>query len=173
MVAMIVGLVVAGCSAVPATRPDFPEFQAVGVLSGIEAFEARTVYTLADGRTWDRPNDQFRVAYDMPAAQTLFVAGQDQEGLYVLLIGSQQGLPADCLYSLRYGGREWGDAIESQGFLWHKASSFAGLATTPAAGADYPDNTLFCFNADAEVTAALQAVPNSSDSAPQQSATAP
>lgn len=173
MVAVIVGSVLASCSSSTVTRPDFLEFQAVGVLGGIEEFETRTVYTLADGRKWDRPNDQFRVAYDMPAAQTLFVAGQDKDGAFVLLIGGQQGLPADCPYSLRYGGREWGDAIESQGFAWHKAGSFAGLADNPAVGAEYPGNTLFCLDADAEVTAALQAIPDSSDDAPQQSATAP
>lgn len=174
LLALLVGLVAAGCSPFAATRPGAQTFEAVGILTGLSEGDTRITYTLADGRVWDRPKDQFRIVYDMPAGETLFVAGQGQGGTYVLLIGGQQGLPADCPYSLRYGGREWGDAIESQGYLWRKADTFAVLTPTPGVGAEYPGNAIVCLDAEANVTAVLQLTPpDSSEPAPAGSANAP
>jgi hypothetical protein len=174
LLALAVGLAATGCSPFAAARPDAQTLQAVGILSGSSEAEAKTTYTLSDGRTWDRPKDEFRVVYDMPSGETLFVAGQDNAGTYVLLIGGQEGLPADCPYALRYGAREWGDAIESQGYLWHKAGTFEVRTPSPGVGAEYPGSALSCLDADANVTAVLQATPpESSEPAPVGSATAP
>jgi hypothetical protein len=174
LLALVVGLVATGCSPLAASRPDAQGFEAVGILSGLSEANTTTTYTFADGRTWDRPKDQFRVVYDMPAGETLFVAGQDKTGPYVLLIGGQQGSPPDCPYSLRYGAREWGDAIESQGYLWHKSDDFATLTLSPGVGAEYPGSVIVCLDAGANVTAVLRVTPpEGSEPAPAGSATAP
>ena len=174
LLALVVGLAATGCSPLAATRPDAQTFQAVGILSGLSEFDKRIAYTLEDGRTWDRPKDQFRIVYDLPAGETLFVAGLDKTGTYVLLIGGQDGLPPDCPHSLRYGAREWGDAIESQGYLWRKAENFAVLTPSPGVGAEYPGSAIVCLDAEANVTAVLQLTPpEGSEPAPAGSATAP
>lgn len=174
LLTLAVGIVATACSPLAATRPDDQRFEAVGILSDLREGATRITYTLADGRVWDRPKDQFHIVYDLPSRETLFVAGQDKDGTYVLLIGGQQGLPADCPYSLRYGGREWGDAIESQGYLWHKADMFAVVTPSPGVGADYPSNALLCLSADAEVTAVLRATPpDGTEPVPAGSAKAP
>lgn len=174
LLALVVGLVATGCSPLAAVRPDPQTFQTVGILSGIHEANETTTYLFADGRIWDRPKDQFRLVYDLPAGETLFVAGQDKTGTYVLLIGGQEGLSPDCPHALRYGAREWGDAIESQGYLWHKADSFAVLTPSPGVGAEYPGSAIVCLDAEANVTAVLQLTPpEGSEAAPVGSATAP
>ncbi len=165
--------VVAACGVSLPVRPAAPMIDTIGVLSGINASTDRTTYTLADGRVWDRPNDQFRVAYDMPAAQTLFVAGADQDGTYVLLVGGQEGLPEDCPYALRYGGLDWGDAVESQGLLWPKAAGFTGIPDQPDVGADYPGNAGFCLDDHGRVTSVYLAEPGLGAPVPAGSAAAP
>jgi hypothetical protein len=72
----------------------------------------------------------------------LFVAGIDGQGEYVLLIGGQDGLPEDCPYALRHGGRDWGDAIEAQGLLWLKANGFKSLNGSSLAVGEDPRLTL-------------------------------
>ena len=171
---LVFGLAATACSPLAATRPDAQTFQAVGLLAGVSEGDTRTTYTLADGRTWDRPKAQVRVVYDMPSGETLFVAGQDRTGTHVLLVGGQEGLPPDCPHALRYGAREWGDAIESQGYLWHKADSFAVLTPSPGVGAEYPGSAIVCLDADANVTAVLQLTPpEDPEPAPAGSANAP
>ncbi len=174
LLTLAVGMAAAACSPFATTRPSDQTFEEVGILSGLREGDARITYTLADGRVWDRPKDQFRIVYDMAGGGTLFVAGRDTEGPYVLLIGGQQGLPLDCPYSLRYGAREWGDAIESQGYLWRKADSFAVLTPSPGVGAEYPGSAIVCLDAEANVTAVLQVTPpEGSEPAPAGSAAAP
>jgi hypothetical protein len=92
----VLTIVVAACGAAPPVRPVAPVFDTIAPLIGSTESEDRTTYSLADGRIWQRQNDQFRVIYDMPGEETLFVAGTDPEGAYVLLVGSQDGLPAEC-----------------------------------------------------------------------------
>jgi hypothetical protein len=163
----------AGCtSLVGPTRPAFPDFQTIGEVASVSEGAADTTYSLSNGQVWKRQNGQFRVAYDMSGDRTLFIAGQDQQGAYILLVGSQQGLPDDCTYALRYGGREWGDAVESQGFVWRKSGAFEVAPPMPALGGDYPGNTVFCLDEAAEVASFFEASADPS-SAPQQSATAP
>jgi hypothetical protein len=123
--------------------------------------DERTTYSLVDGRTWVRPNDQFRILYELQSGATLFVAGSDNDGEYVLLIGGQDGLPAACRYALRYGGRDWGDSIESQNLLWEKAPAFVGLnGPDLQSGSAYPDNAGFCLNDKAQVTSVYLAEPS-------------
>ena len=167
-------LAVAGaCSVSLPVRPADQSIEKIGVVTGGTDSQDRTTYTFADGSAWDRPKDQYRVIYDLMGRQTLFVAGTDQDGTYVLLVGSQDGLPADCAYALRYGGREWGDAVESQGLLWPKAEAFTGLAVQPGVGAEYPGNAGFCLDDRGQVTAVYLAEPGSDGPVPVGSATAP
>ena len=113
-----------------------------------------------------RANDQFRLLYDMPGSRTLFVAGHDQQGTFVALVGSQDGLPVSCPFAVRYGGREWGDAIESQGVMWLKAAGLESEVATPATGSAYPDGTVLCLDEEARVKSLLLVSPQSSDQEP-------
>ena len=161
------------CSVSLPVRPAAPSIEKIGIVTGVNAYTDRTTYTFADGSAWDRPNDQYRVIYDLMGRQTLFVAGTDQDGTYVLLVGSQDGLPVDCAYALRYGGRDWGDGVESQGLLWPKAAAFAGLAVQPTVGTEYPGNAGFCLDDRGQVTSVYLAEPGSDGPVPVGSATAP
>lgn len=155
------------------SRPAASALDVVGVLLSVNEFDARTQYGLVDGTTWARPNDKFRILYDVPGENTLFVAGHDSQGEFVLLVGDQDGLPVDCTYALRFGGTDWGDAIESQGVLWRKTDDFTGLAGTPVgSGSAYPSNTGICLDGRAEATAVYLAEPpaGESDEAPPASA---
>jgi len=164
--------IVVGCGVEPPVKPPPPVIDTIGVLAGLAEFDGRVRYSLADGRQWDHPKDQFRILYDMPGRDTLFVAGTDSVGAYVLLVGSQDGLPVDCRYSLRYGGTDWGDSIASQGLLWPKADAFVPLPDRPGSASDYPSNSALCLDDRGSVTSVYLAVPpEDEDSAPVPSAT--
>lgn len=161
-------LVVGACDQAVPTRPPDQQLDTVGTLADMSVGEDRAWYNLADGTTWSRPTDQFRVLYDLPSRTTLFVAGIDGQGEYVLLIGGMDGLPEDCPYALRYGGREWGDAIEAQGLLWPKANGFRALnGSSPAVGEEYPGDPGFCLDDQARVTSVYVVVPPSDPSTDQ------
>ena len=171
--AIVVGAV-AACGTAPLTRPPAAALDVVGPLQNVSEFESRTQYSLVDGTVWARPNDRFRVLYDMPGSNTLFVSGHDSQGEYVLLVGDQDGLPEGCVYALRYGGRDWGDSIESQGVMWTKAEDFVGLDGKPlTSGADYPTNAGFCLDQQARVTSVYLAEPPEGSQAPAGSAAVP
>lgn len=169
-------LIVGACGQAVPTRPPGQQLDTVATLAGLSVSEDRAWYDLADGTTWSRPTDQFRVLYDMPSTTTLFVAGVDGKGEYVLLIGGQEGLPENCPYALRYGGREWGDAVEAQGLLWPKANGFTALnGSSPGVGEAYPGNAGFCLDDQARVTSVYVVAPpaDSSTDQPASSAAAP
>lgn len=182
LASLLVLMVVSGCQSVgpaPATpqraasRPVAPTLDVAGELSTVHDAGATVTYFLKDGRTWSRPSAQFRVAYDMSSDRTLIVAGEDAQGSFVALIGSQPGLPADCVFALRYDGVDWGDSIESQGILWRKTPAFATLSGPIAPGTSYPDSTIFCMSGTGEAMWAIQIHPPGTGSAPVQSAAAP
>ena len=169
VLAVLAGGLVAACGAVP-VRPEPPTVDMVGPLAAVHEFDDSITYELQDGREWARPKAEYEVVYDMPSGATLFVGLSDPRGSYVLLVGGQDGLPADCPYALRYGGTDWGDAIESQGFLWAKASDFVPLDSGPGSGARYPDEAGFCLDDDGHVRSVYVLSPDDSDSGPAASA---
>lgn len=163
IVVSLVALSVVTCGQVP-RRPAGPQLDVVSPLLGQTISEDRVWYTLGNGTTWSRSVGQFRVLYDLPSTTTLFVAGTDEAGEYVLLIGGQDGLGPDCPYALRYGGREWGDAIEAHGLLWPKATDFRtpdGLGAS--VGEMFPGNVGFCLDDAAFVTSAYLAEPSTKE----------
>lgn len=171
-VVIIATAIVVGCGPELPVKPPPPVIDTIGVLAGLAEFDGRIRYSLADGRQWDRPKDQFRILYDMPGRDTLFVAGTDRIGAYVLLVGGQDGLPVGCRYALRYGGTDWGDSVASQGLLWPKADGLVPLPNGPGSGSDYPSNAAYCLDDRGSVTSVYLAVPpDDGDSAPVPSAT--
>ena len=146
-------------------RPPTPNVEKVGIVVGGRESNESMTFTLGDGTAWTRRIGQFRFKYRAEGDRTLFVAGTDQEGTYVYLIGNQQGLPPECKYALRYGGREWGDAIESHGLLWPKAPNFVGIEAGPSYGAEYPQNAGLCLDDHARVTSVYLAQPASNQPA--------
>ena len=165
LAALVVSAIAAGCGEAP-VRPQRPTVDMVGPLAGIQEGDDRITYSLQDGRQWVRGRDEFEVVYDFPSGPTLFVALPDPAGSYVLLVGGQDGLPADCSYALRYGGRDWGDLIESQGFLWPKADGFVPLPGGPGNGTEYASNAGFCLDEHAAVTSVYTINPNDDNSGP-------
>jgi hypothetical protein len=163
----------AGCADALPRRPDASALDVVGRLLAVNESDTRTQYGLADGTTWARLNDTFRVLYDLPGENTLFVAGHDSQGEYVLLVGDQDGLPPGCAYALRYGGTDWGDAVEGQGVLWRKAVDFTPLEGAEVRpGSAYPSNAALCLNERAEVTSIYLAEPAPGESGQAPSASA-
>jgi len=133
----------------------------IGPLLNVNEGDSRTMFSLADGTSWARDNDQFRTLYDLRGENTLFVAGHDNQGDYVLLVGDQDGLPEDCKYALRYGGRDWGDSIESQGLLWQKAPGFSQEEAVVNSGEAYPENAGFCLDDQGRIASVYLARPPS------------
>jgi len=132
------------------TEPASPSIDTVGQLVGLREYGDRVVYQLDDGRV-EREKGYFRVAYDLTAGDTLVVAGSDGLGAFVALIGRPDGAPTGCEHVMRYGGREWGSAIESQGILWQKAPAFKADVPIPRVGEQYPASALLCLNDQARV----------------------
>jgi hypothetical protein len=169
--ALTVIVVSTACSTPVPVRPPPQALEVVAPLLSVSEFETRTMYSLTDGTSWTREKDQFRVLYDLPGVNTLFVAGRDAQGEYVLLVGDQDGLPDGCAYALRYGGRDWGDSIEAQGLLWPKAPGFDDSAAAVQSGQAYPTNAGFCVDDQASVTSVYLAEPlDGSGQAPAASA---
>jgi hypothetical protein len=133
----------------------------VGTIEATEEYADRFLVRLVDGRVWERPHDQFRVPYRLGSSPLLFVAGRDTQGTYILLIGSLPGLPDDCRYPIGHGGREWGDAIEAEGFLWQKSPSFPASAIP--IGIAYPKSVQFCLDEQARVESSTSLQPPGSD----------
>lgn len=103
---LLVGCVLASACRPPdriASPPPFPNLDVVGVLDRQEIHADHRVFVLVDGRVWDQPNDSFRVTYEQPAGSTLFVEGSDAQGVFVLLVGGQDGLSPDCSHAIGHG----------------------------------------------------------------------
>jgi len=143
----------------PGVKPSPPTLELAGELQTSHESDGSITYFLKDGRQWGKPTADFRIAYDMASDSTLLVAGSDSEGEFVALVGSQPGLPAGCTFALRYDGVDWGDSIESQGILWRKRSDFTAGQAAPTDGQAYPNATVFCLDAMAQVVAAIQVDP--------------
>jgi hypothetical protein len=151
-------VVACGTTGPISTRPPLRDLETVGLLETEELYADHRVFRLKGGQVWDRPNDAFRVAYEQPAGSTLFVAGSDAEGTFVLLIGGQDGLPSTCEHAIGYGGRDWGNAIEAEGFLWTKSAAYAG-PDLPI-GAELPSTVRVCLNERAHATAVVDIRPS-------------
>jgi hypothetical protein len=163
-------LAISGCTSNPpvtptsppaGVKPSPPTIEVAGELETSHESGGSITYFLKDGRQWSKPTADFRVAYDMASDRTLLVAGSDTKGEFVALVGSQPGLPAGCTFALRYDGVDWGDSIESQGLLWRKRPDFSAGQAAPTAGQAYPNATVFCLDAMAQVQAAIQVGPPS------------
>jgi len=161
-------LVASACqSLTPSSRPRSQVISTVGVVEDTEEHSDRLVIRLVGGQVWERPKDQFRIIYQAGSSPTLFVAGLDSKGTYVLLIGSLPGLPQECRYALGVSGRDWGDAVEAGGSLWPKAPNFRGSVTV---GMEYPKDVRFCLNDHAQVESAVVPSPSEgTDSVPSAS----
>ena len=159
LLALAVGLVATGCSPLAATRPDAQTFQAVGILSGLsELTRGSPTPSKTAGRGTDRRTSSASFTTCRPGRPCSSRA-RTRPARTSCSIGGQDGPPPDCPHSLRYGAREWGDAIESQGYLWHKADNFAVLTPSPGVGAEYPGSAIVCLDAEANVTAVLRLTP--------------
>ena len=144
---LLVGCVVASACSAPdrvTSPPPFPTLDLVGVLDRQEIYADHRVFVLANGRVWDQPNDSFRMAYERPAGSTLFVQGSDAQGVFVLLVGGQDGLPPDCRHAIGNGGVDWGNAVEAAGFLWRKAPDYAGPVVP--VGTEIGTSSRFCLD---------------------------
>jgi hypothetical protein len=139
---LLIGAAVTACGAPLPSRPSPIAIETIGLLADEQIYADHTVFILADGRRWERPNDEFRIAYQAPAGSTLFIAGTDSRGTYVLLVGGQDGLPAQCQHAIGYGGVDFGDGVAAEGFLWRKAPAYQG----GAAGTVYRTTTRFCLD---------------------------
>ena len=144
-----------GPSSSPPQRPPAIEADTIGLLVGEHVYADRTEFLLANGTSWTRPNSGFRRVYDRPAGSTLFIAGSDSSGPWVLLVGGQDGLPSDCTHAIGYGGVDFGDGVAAAGFLWPKAPSFSGTADTSI----YGSLTRFCLDNQARVSGRVDLSP--------------
>jgi hypothetical protein len=127
-------------------RPSPQVIELVGVIKRTAVDETRTRFELEDGRIWQRPTAEFRVAYDRGGDGSLLVIGRDQEGTYVVIAGGIEGLPPECRWVVGPDGRDWGDSVESIGLLWPKSPRFLRLPSTIAVGEVYPSRTRFCLD---------------------------
>jgi hypothetical protein len=140
--------VLAACGVPAPSSPRWVSIETVGILADERVYADHTEYILSDGRMWTRQNDGFRIAYQAPSGSTLFVAGSDDDGAYVLLVGGQDGLPPECAHAIGYGGTDLGSGVAVEGFVWPKAPGFAG-ETIPTT---YPTTTRFCLDDQARIS---------------------
>lgn len=141
------------------TRPAAQAVDVVGVVASVDAGGDWIRYRLADGRVWERTTGAFRVVYDRGGPGGLLVVGHDGRGWYVVVAGSQEGLPAECRWAIGNGGREWGDAVEIEGLLWPRSAAFSTtVGTAPIAGT-YPTAVRFCLNERGQLSTAVSQAP--------------
>jgi hypothetical protein len=171
---ILLPLVLAGCGAAqtPNRKPAFPHVDDIGILWNVEERTDTITYVLSDGRRLERRKDAYRVAYDLASGATLVVSGTDERGPFIALVGSPDGAPADCEHMLRYGGRDWGDALEVSGILWRKAPTFKSLVLIVTLGSSYPEDTIGCLNEDAQVVTLRSITPPAVSETAQASKTA-
>jgi hypothetical protein len=136
----------------------------VGSLAGVRETSEGVEYTLTDGTIWTGRTGQYRVAYDMSGAETLFVRGTDRDGTFVMLIGDQDGLPGSCRFALRYGAVDAGTEVRAQGVLWPKSGGFSTDAVPSAVG-EYPSNSVVCLDEAGSATGVILATPSGSGGA--------
>ena len=140
----------------------------VGVVQSFEEYADRLIVRFVGGRVWERPKDQYRVTTISGESPDLLVAGQDAEGTYVMLIGGLDWLPEACRFTIGHGGRDWGDAIETEGLLWPKSPLFP--PSSLSVGTGYPKEVGFCLDEQARVESFVSVRPPQSDGAPVGSA---
>ena len=154
-VALLIAVIGAsGCEPAEPTPP-MPSPQAielVGVIRETAVNADSTRYELEDGRVWERPTDDFRVAYDNGGNGSLLIVGIDDQGEYVIVAGGIEGLPPECRWVIGPDGRDWGHSIESIGLLWAKSPDFAPSSGAIELGESYPSRTRFCLDEQARVS---------------------
>lgn len=138
-----------------------PLLQTIGILAGLREDAGTFAYTLIDGRTWTRVKDQFRIRYDMASDRTLFVAGNDEQGSYVLLIGSQQGVcrirvctPSDTAGASGAIRSRAGDSCGARA-----RHSRVSIRASPSARSALSERCRACLDNAATVTGVLRATP--------------
>jgi hypothetical protein len=159
-------LLLLACSPSP-SRPPPQTIETVGVVRSFEEGANGLVVQFVEGRVWERPKGQYRVSYDFGEVPQLLVAGQDDQGTYIMLIGGLPWLPEDCRFTIGRGGREWGDAIETEGLLWPKSPLFS--LSSLSVGTEYPKDVQFCLDEQARIESFVTR-PQGSDEAPVGSA---
>jgi hypothetical protein len=132
--------------------PSPQAIELVGVIRQTAVDTDSTRYELEDGRIWQRPTDEFRVAYDHGGNGSLLIVGNDDEGEYVVVAGGIEGLPPECRWVIGPDGRDWGGSIESIGLLWTKSPAFVPPPAGVALGESYPSRTRFCLDEQARVS---------------------
>lgn len=152
--ALLIALVLYGCSAAPPAPSAPPTLDVVGRISAVEIHTGFVRYGLADGSTWDFPDGTYRLVGDGGHGGRLLVVGRDSQGQFIATFMTQDGLPADCYFE-NATGIERGAYIELRGILWAKAPAFSSDVLVPPVGYAYLSGTRFCLDATARVTRAV------------------
>lgn len=149
---LAVGLIGACSPAEPSPPPAPPTIEALGILASETDADPIRTYGLTDGRTYEVSIEQTRVLFNGGGLGQPFVLGSDAAGSFVAIFSQQDGLPDGChIPGIGVVGIERGAFIEVNGVLWRKAPSFEATMALPAIGHQYPSDTRFCFDDQAQV----------------------
>jgi hypothetical protein len=139
----------------PPLNPGASRIESVGWVASIAASSGAIRFVLEDGRDIEVDPSVSRQIHDGAGDRLLLVSARDPRGPWFAVIGTQVGLPNDCLV-LNERGTDWGAHIEIAGVAWTKAPEFRYSPDAVALGARYPEGTRFCLNDDARVTSAFR-----------------
>lgn len=101
-----------------------------------------------------RLSDGHWVIYDLAVVRTvhmgageprLLVAGRDDRGEWIAVVGHQAGTPEGC-FVLNGPGFEFGTDIAIAGVRWPAAFGLVVPGGRPAPGSPYPSGTRFCLD---------------------------
>ncbi len=151
---------VSGCApaalptAEPTATPSLSRILTVGEVLTEQARAPSVSFGLADGRTVSFDLGSTRLIARGAGEPSLLVAGRDDTGEWLAVIGHQDGTPDDC-HVLNQPGYEMGTTIAIAGIRWTKAPALQAQGLTPARGAAYPDGTRFCLDSLARVTTVI------------------
>lgn len=154
---LLLAAVVAACAGSPSSGgvPAPPELLVVGTLAQERIVEPQRRYLLTDGRVIEISTMTTRLVFTGGGPGQPIVHGRDEQGDFIAIFTTQQGLPADChLPGIGQTGIERGDFIEIAGILWRKAGGFR-TDEAPGLGQPYRSSTRFCFDEQAEVTSTI------------------
>ena len=138
----------------PAAIPPQSRLVSLGEIAAERHRAQLAEFDLADGTRLSFDLHATRVIVRGGGRPALLVAGRDDAGEWLAILGHQDGTPDGC-HVLNQTGHELGSSIAIAGARWTKAPGLASAGGPPPLGAAYPPGTRFCLDGSARVNAIL------------------
>lgn len=138
----------------PPVDPGVSQIALAGRIASMTWSSTTARFVLDDGREIEVDSAVTRQVHDGAGDAPLLVIARDDRGPWFGVIGTQAGVPDDCLV-LNERGTDWGAHIEIAGVAWTKAAEFRSTVDVVPLGTRYPAGMRFCLNDHARVVLAF------------------